>query len=255
MTDGSTMGCRALVVDDDVVVGMWLSFSEEDVEVTDVARITDAMDSARSGGFDVAIVDRRLPDGDGLELVRMLRADPSTTDLPVIVLTASFDEADRAEVMTSGADEYLAKPIEPSELMAVVARIATLSAELPEEGAPRRSRLGRRARRRSADESDAESVSAPSVPVETLEQTLRRERDAADRRAAKAIVKSTESAARLIKAREEIAVLRRQLDERDQQIAALEEALAKPDSLNESILEGENPPLNPRRGRDQRSDA
>lgn len=234
------MGCRALVVDDDVVVGMTLSFSEEDVEVTDVARITDAMDAAREGGFDVAIVDRRLPDGDGLDLVRMLRADPATTELPVIVLTAGFDEADRGEVMTAGADEYLGKPIEPGELMAAVARIATPHADQPQEIAPRRPRFGKRARRRSGDDLDEEPKIAPVAPLETLEQTLRRERDAADRRAAKAIVRSTESAARLIKAREEIAALRSQLEERNEQIAALESALHEADSLNEAILEGED---------------
>lgn len=245
------MGCRALVVDDDVVVGMSLSFSEEEVEVTDVARITDAMDAARTGGFDVAIVDRRLPDGDGLELVRMIRADPSTKSLPVIVLTAGFDEADRDEVMTSGADDYLGKPIEPADLMAAVARIATPSPDLPAEPVARRQRFGRRARRTTNLDADSAQDNVPSAPIETLEQTLRRERDAADRRAAKAIVKSTETATRLIKAREEIAALRSQLEDRDQQIAVLEKALAEADSLNEELLGDTSPrrPLHAKSGR------
>lgn len=227
-------------MDDDVVVGMSLSFSDADVEVTDVARITDAMDAARSGGFDVAIVDRRLPDGDGLELVRMLRADPLTSELPVIVLTAGFDEADREEVISAGADDYVGKPIEPDALMTVITRIATPSEDRPQPAADRHPRFARRrARRRNPAEEASRPEAEPVAPIETLEQTLRRERDAADRRAAKAIVKSTDSAARLIKAREEIAALRSQLDERDQQIAALEKALKEADSLNEVILEGD----------------
>lgn len=82
----------------------------------------------KSHSCDVLIVDRNLPDGDGLEAVRLHRQG---NDGPVIVLTARGQLADRVEGMNAEADYYLQKPIDSQELLAVLRRIERrLSAEI-----------------------------------------------------------------------------------------------------------------------------
>jgi len=83
-------------------------------------------------GFDALLLDLMLPDADGLEVCRQLRADPRLRRLPVLMLTARGDTADRIVGLELGADDYLAKPFEPRELLArlrAVLRRGTAEAE------------------------------------------------------------------------------------------------------------------------------
>ena len=109
---------KVLVVDDDVVVRMVLSIEWPDVEVFEAIDVLDGYEIAQAELPDVVIVDRKLPNGDGLELVRKLRQTFATSRTPILVMTSGHDEAHRAEVTRAGADDYLAKPFEPAELMA-----------------------------------------------------------------------------------------------------------------------------------------
>ena len=69
--------------------------------------------------FDAVVLDLMLPDIDGLEVCRRLRAQAgATSDLPVLMLTARGDSADRVVGLELGADDYLPKPFEPRELLA-----------------------------------------------------------------------------------------------------------------------------------------
>ena len=68
--------------------------------------------------FDAVVLDLMLPDGDGLDLCRTLRSDPRTRGLPLLMLTARGEPADRIVGLELGADDYLAKPFEPRELLA-----------------------------------------------------------------------------------------------------------------------------------------
>jgi diguanylate cyclase (GGDEF)-like protein len=69
---------------------------------------------------DLAVVDLMMPNIDGLELTRRLRADPMTAALPVIMLTAKGLTVDKVVGLTTGADDYLVKPFDTSELIARV---------------------------------------------------------------------------------------------------------------------------------------
>ena len=73
------------------------------------------LDEALSGRYDVVLLDLMLPGKDGLEVCRELRA---RSDVPIIVLTARGEEADRVLGLELGADDYLAKPFSPRELLA-----------------------------------------------------------------------------------------------------------------------------------------
>lgn len=68
--------------------------------------------------FDALVLDLMLPDGDGLDLCRELRASPRTRSLPLLMLSARGEPTDRIVGLEIGADDYLPKPFEPRELLA-----------------------------------------------------------------------------------------------------------------------------------------
>ena len=73
--------------------------------------------------FDLIVLDLMLPQMGGLEICRILRSQPQTADLPVIMVTAKTEEADRIVGLEMGADDYITKPFSPRE---VVARVKAL---------------------------------------------------------------------------------------------------------------------------------
>ena len=93
-----------------------------------------ALDLLAGGGLDAVILDLMLPDMDGLEVCRQLRA---TSDLPVLMLTARGDAIDRIVGLEMGADDYLPKPFEPRELLARLRAILRRRGESRLPGHPR----------------------------------------------------------------------------------------------------------------------
>jgi DNA-binding response OmpR family regulator len=78
----------------------------------------EALARARESTPDMAILDVMLPGMSGFEVCRALRADSRTADVPIIMVTARAEEPDRIVGLDLGADDYLAKPFSPNELMA-----------------------------------------------------------------------------------------------------------------------------------------
>jgi CheY-like chemotaxis protein len=76
---------------------------------------------------DCAIIDIRMPGIDGLQLVRALRGDPTTREMPLIILTALPVEQGLLPGLLSGADRYLTKPVLPSELILAIQDVIALS--------------------------------------------------------------------------------------------------------------------------------
>jgi two-component system phosphate regulon response regulator PhoB len=77
---------------------------------------------------DLVLVDWMLPDMSGLELVRQLRRDSNTRDIPIMMLTARAEEADKVSGLDSGADDYLTKPFSARELLARIQAVLRRSA-------------------------------------------------------------------------------------------------------------------------------
>ncbi|CAH1660565.1 response regulator [Chelatococcus asaccharovorans] len=109
---------RLLVVEDDVDLGPWLrealerAFGGADL----VATLDEACAALKVRHFDLVVMDRRLPDGDAITLIpTMRRLNPRPS---ILVLTALDDPNDIAKALDAGADDYLAKPFEPVELIA-----------------------------------------------------------------------------------------------------------------------------------------
>jgi DNA-binding response OmpR family regulator len=117
MANGST--ARVLVVEDDLTVSEVVAryLRREGYGVEEVADGTRALERALRSLPDLVVVDLMIPGLDGLELCRRLRL---TAPIPVIMLTAKGDEADRIAGLELGADDYVAKPFSPRELMARV---------------------------------------------------------------------------------------------------------------------------------------
>jgi len=85
-------------------------------------RLDDAEGALRTTGYELVLLDLHLPDGRGLDLLRRLRQRGDAT--PVIILTARDQISDRIEGLNSGADDYLVKPFDLSELSARVLAVA-----------------------------------------------------------------------------------------------------------------------------------
>ncbi len=123
---------RVLVVDDhDETRGLVTRALERDGHVVDaVGTVADARTVIGTIGADVMVLDLGLPDGDGMDLCRELRAEG--VGVPVLVLTAQGAVARRVEGLDAGADDFLAKPFAVAELRARVRALGRRGA-LPRE--------------------------------------------------------------------------------------------------------------------------
>ena len=110
---------RILVVDDDPPSVKMTAFllREEGYEVITADNGCTALEMVQSESPDLIILDVMLPHIDGLELTRRIR---QTMDVPIIMLSAKGETADKVVGLEVGADDYLGKPFEPSELLARV---------------------------------------------------------------------------------------------------------------------------------------
>jgi len=133
------MNKRLLLVDDDTrltaMVGDYLRASGFDVDTAaSLAAGRERLVAASAGlGYDAVVLDLMLSDGDGLDLMRELRADARWRHLALLVLTARGDSTDRIVGLELGADDYLAKPFELRELLA---RLKSLLRRVARHAAP-----------------------------------------------------------------------------------------------------------------------
>ena len=127
---------KILAVDDeqDIIELLSYNLSREGFEVTTAIDGEEALKKIRAKSFDLVILDLMMPGIQGMELCRILRNDPKTKDLPVIILTAKTDEVDRVLGLEMGADDYLTKPFSPRELIARIKAVLRRSARALPEG-------------------------------------------------------------------------------------------------------------------------
>lgn len=121
---------RLLLVEDDRRLGPLLAEMLSDAwDVTHVVDAASARAALHERTADVAVMDRRLPDGDGLDVVRWARSHGVST--PVLMLTALTEVGERVEGLDAGANDYLAKPFDVEELEA---RLRALARQLSPRG-------------------------------------------------------------------------------------------------------------------------
>ena len=116
------MPSNILVVEDDSdIAELVVRYLEKaGYATTHMSSGRDALDAVRSKAPDLVVLDVMLPHLDGLEVCRLLRAGSATAAIPIIMLTARAEESERIVGLEIGADDYLAKPFSPNELVARV---------------------------------------------------------------------------------------------------------------------------------------
>ncbi len=120
---------KLLVVDDERDMAEMLEYKlrQEAYEVRLLCNPLSIVSTTREFQPDLILLDVMMPELSGLQVCRMLRADPMMKDIPIIFLTARGSSEDRIEGLESGADDYLSKPFETRELLlrikAVLARV------------------------------------------------------------------------------------------------------------------------------------
>jgi DNA-binding response OmpR family regulator len=116
---------RVLLVEDDDIAALLVEhrLGKEGIAVERHDDGRKGLDAALSSSFDLVILDVKLPGLDGFEFLRRLRDAPPARALPVIILSGLDDETDVVRGLDLGADDYLAKPFSPAELMARVRRL------------------------------------------------------------------------------------------------------------------------------------
>jgi DNA-binding response OmpR family regulator len=117
MSSGNGASGRVLVVEDDEAIAdvVRRALRQEGHDVRSAADGVEALDLSEEFVPDLVVLDLGLPRLDGVEVCRRLRAE---SDVPILILTARAETEDRVEGLDSGADDYLVKPFELSELLA-----------------------------------------------------------------------------------------------------------------------------------------
>ncbi len=111
---------RVVIIEDepDIIEMVGYNFRKEGFDFESFTRAKAGLDHIRRNPPDLLLLDIMLPDENGLEICRRLRADERLKSLPVIFLTAKGEEVDRILGLELGADDYVVKPFSPRELIA-----------------------------------------------------------------------------------------------------------------------------------------
>ena len=111
---------KILIIEDekDIVEMIKYNLNKEGYATSTLFRGRDAVSSVKKDQPDLVILDLMLPDIDGFEICKELRANERTAYVPIIMLTAKSQEADKVTGLELGADDYVTKPFSPRELLA-----------------------------------------------------------------------------------------------------------------------------------------
>jgi DNA-binding response OmpR family regulator len=134
----SRPGARVLVVEDDEHIRdlVLLHLRLEGLSPVAVGDGNEALRLARTEPFDAVVLDLMLPGLDGVTVCRAIRRDSRNTDVPILMLTARREEADKVLGLDSGADDYLTKPFGVRELVARVRALLRRRRPVAGEHAP-----------------------------------------------------------------------------------------------------------------------
>lgn len=115
-----------LIVEDSPTMRQLLAFSLrrlKDCRIIEAVDGVDALKKLTTEHVDLVITDINMPMMDGLKLITVIRGDARTKSLPIIIVTTEGAEEDRKRGLALGADAYIPKPIQPSDLLRTVASL------------------------------------------------------------------------------------------------------------------------------------
>jgi two-component system chemotaxis response regulator CheY len=114
-----------MTVDDSTSVRQMVAFTLKGAEY-DVLEAEDGLDAlakAKGAGVQMVVTDLNMPNMDGIELIRNLRADPAYRFIPIVMLTTESQDAKKQEGRRAGATGWIVKPFRPEQLLAVVKKV------------------------------------------------------------------------------------------------------------------------------------
>jgi len=113
---------KILVVDDekDILELIDYNLTKNGYRVKTVTSGEDALELVKENDYDLIILDLMLPGVDGFDICKMIKADKQKANIPIVMVTAKADEADKVAGFEIGADHYVTKPFSPRELLAIV---------------------------------------------------------------------------------------------------------------------------------------
>lgn len=113
---------RILVVDDekDILELIDYNLSKNGYKVKTVTSGEEALELIKDNDYDLIILDLMLPGVDGFDLCKIIKADKHKANIPIVMVTAKAEEADKVAGLEIGADHYVTKPFSPRELLAIV---------------------------------------------------------------------------------------------------------------------------------------
>jgi len=116
---------KILIVDDelDTLIPLKRTLEIGDYQVIEASNGMEAIEKTRSEQPDLILLDLMMPGMDGIEVCKVLKEDPSTGDIPIIMLTAKGDIEDKIGGIETGADDYVTKPFDLGELKARIKMI------------------------------------------------------------------------------------------------------------------------------------
>lgn len=119
------MGKLIMTVDDSVSIRQMVAFTLKNGGY-DVIEANDGMDAlakAKNASVNMVLTDLNMPNMNGIELIRNLRADPAFRFIPIIMLTTESQDKTKQEGRSAGATGWIVKPFRPEQLMAVVKKV------------------------------------------------------------------------------------------------------------------------------------
>ena len=122
---------KVLIVDDepDIVELISYHLNKEGFSVSSAFDGEEALAKIRKEKFDFIILDLMLPNVQGMEICRIMRSDPKTKNVPIIMLTAKGEEVDKILGLEMGAVDYMTKPFSPRELLARIKTVMRRTSE------------------------------------------------------------------------------------------------------------------------------
>src|SRR4030067_1895200 len=112
---------RILVVEDSLTMRQLITFTLKrlkDVEIMEAGDGVDGLKKIAGNKFDIIFTDINMPIMDGLKLVSLVRSDPANKDIPIVVITTEGGKEDRDRALALGANSYITKPIQATNLLA-----------------------------------------------------------------------------------------------------------------------------------------
>jgi HAMP domain-containing protein/CheY-like chemotaxis protein len=122
-TDPALVGKNVLLVDDDArnLFAITTILEQHEMKVVYAENGRDALDKlAANDSIDIVLMDIMMPEMDGYEATRRIRAEPKYEKLPVIALTAKAMQSDREKCIQAGASDYITKPVDPDQLVSLL---------------------------------------------------------------------------------------------------------------------------------------